>query len=136
MRNSMKRQPINWLALPTAIAATFALATLAAADVQTPLASTVTVSGSSGQTQTECGYTSGAPAQVVVVNQPTPLRFKVQGQGQPTLWIQGPVERCVMADGFSGGNIEVPGVWQQGTYSVYVGNQATDQPYTLSIIPE
>jgi hypothetical protein len=128
--------PIKWSVIPTAIAATLATATLAFADVQTPLSAPVTVSGNSGQVQSQCGFISNTPAQVVVVNQPTPLRFKVQGQGQPTLWIKGPVDRCVMADSFSGGSIEVPGVWQQGTYSVYVGNQVSDQPYTLSIIPE
>ncbi len=137
MTNAIKN--MNWsrlfTALPAAIAATLTT-TVALADVQTPLASPVTVSGNSGQVQSQCGFISNTPAQVVVVNQPTPLRFKVQGQGQPTLWIQGPVDRCVMADSFSGGNIEVPGIWQQGTYSVFVGNQVSDQPYTLSIIPE
>lgn len=129
---------INWMLVPTAIAATLAMITLASAEtVQTPLSAPVTVSGTSGQVQSQCGFNAGVPTQVIVVNQPTPLSFKVQSQGQPTLWIQGPVERCVMADGTSGGNIEAPGVWQPGTYSVYVGNQAQDgQPYTLSIIPE
>ena len=131
-------KPIDrWMLLPTAIAATFAMATLAAAEVQTPLAAAVTVSGSSGQVQSQCGFIANAPSQVVVVNQATPLRFTVQGQGQPTLWIRGPVERCVMADGYSGGKIEVPGIWEKGTYSVYVGNQVqAGQPYQLSIIPE
>jgi hypothetical protein len=133
----MKRS-IDWMLIPTALAATLALTSVASADtVQTPLAAAVTVSGSSGQTQSQCGFNAGSPTQVVVVNQPTPLRFKVQSQGQPTLWITGPVERCVMTDGSAGGNIEVPGVWQPGTYSVYVGNQVQGgQPYTLSIIPE
>jgi hypothetical protein len=133
----MKRS-IDWMLVPTALAATLALTSVASANtVQTPLAAAVTISGSSGQTQSQCGFNAGSPTQVVVVNQPTPLRFKVQSQGQPTLWITGPVERCVMADGSAGGSIEVPGVWQPGTYSVYVGNQAQGgQPYTLSIIPE
>lgn len=129
----MKR--INWTIIPTTLAATLALITVAMADtVQTPLASTVTVSGSSGQVESECGFNAGAPTQVVVVNQPTPLRFKLDGQGQPTLWIKGPVTRCVMTPGSS---IEVPGVWGQGTYSVFVGNRDQgSHPYTLSIIPE
>ena len=131
------RRVNNWMPLPTAIAATLAMAAMAVAQVQTPLASEVMVSGSSGQVQSQCGFIANAPSQVLVVNQPTPLRFRVQGQGQPTLWIRGPVERCVMADGFSGGKIEVPGIWQPGTYSVYVGNQAqAGQSYQLSIIPE
>lgn len=132
----MKRR-INWMLVPTAFAATLAIATMASAQIQTPLPSPVTVSGNSGQVQSQCGFNAGTPAQVLVVNQPTPLRFKLQGEGRPTLWITGPVDRCVMADDFAGGNIEVPGLWQQGTYSVYVGNQTQgNHSYTLSIIPE
>jgi hypothetical protein len=137
----MKRS-INWMHVPTAIAATLAIVTTAivtaaSAEVQTPLASAVTVSGNSGQVRSQCGFNAGAPTQVLVVKQPTPLRFAVQSQGQPTLLITGPVDRCIMADARAGGKIEVPGVWQPGTYSVYVGNQVQGgQPYTLSIIPE
>lgn len=130
----MKRS-INWTIVPTAIAATFAMITMAAADtLKTPLTSAVTVSGNSGQIQSECGYNSGAPAQVVIVDQPTPLRFTLQGDGQPTLWIKGPVNRCVMTPGSA---IDVPGVWAQGSYSIFVGNQSQgNYTYTLSISPE
>ncbi len=127
----------RWMALPAAMLASLATAALAAAEVRTPLSSPDRTSGSSGQVQSQCGFITDAPSQVVVVDQPTPLRFKVQSQGQPTLWIRGPVDRCIMADDSAGGNIEVPGVWAQGTYSVYVGNQVqSGQPFTLSIIPE
>jgi hypothetical protein len=131
----MKR-PVRWLAIPAALSALFALTPAAQSNpVQTPLATPVTVTGSSGGSQSsQCGFISGSPTQVVVVSQPTSLRFKLQGQGQPTLLIQGPVNRCVMADQFSGGVIEVPGVWEQGTYSVFVGDRTqTSHPYTLSI---
>lgn len=131
----MTRQ-MNWLAFPTAVAATFAVATIAYSNpVQTPLASPVTVTGSSGGAQqSDCGFISGTPSQVIVVNEPTPLRFKLQSQGQPTLWITGPVDRCVMA---AGSSIELPGVWEQGTYSVYVGDLSQgSHPFTLSITQE
>lgn len=131
----MKR-PVRWLAIPAALAALFSPVPAAHSNpVRTPLAAPVTVTGSSGGSQSsQCGFIPGSPTQVVVVNQPTSLRFKLQGQGQPTLLIQGPVNRCVMADQFSGGMIDVPGVWQQGTYSVFVGDRAqTSHPYTLSI---
>lgn len=134
----MKRKR-NWLVFPTAFAATLAIATIAHSNpVQTPLASPVTVNGSSGGGQSsQCGFISNMPSQVIVVNQPTALRFKLQGQGQPTLWITGPVDRCVMADGLSNGEIELPGVWEPGTYSVYVGDLAQgSHPYTLSITQE
>lgn len=133
----MKRR-LNWM-IPIGIAALLATALPARSNpIQTPLASPVTVTGSSGGSQaSQCGYLPGSPSQVVVVSQPTPLRFRLQGQGQPTLWITGPVNRCVMADSFSGGNIEIPGVWEQGTYSVYVGDLSqSGHPYTLSITQE
>jgi hypothetical protein len=134
---NMKR--INWMLIPTALATTLAIATAAHGNpIQTPLSSVMTVTGNSGGSQSsQCGFIAGAPNQVIVVNQPTPLRFKVQSQGQPTLWITGPVNRCVMADNYSGGAIEVPGVWQQGTYSVFVGDRTQgSHPFTLSISPE
>lgn len=126
----------NWLAFPTAMAATFAVATIAYSNpVQTPLASPVTVTGNSGGAQqSDCGFIAGSPSQVIVVNQPTPLRFQLQSQGQPTLWITGPVDRCVMG---TGGSIELPGVWEQGTYSVYIGDLGQgSHPFTLSITQE
>ncbi|PSB22996.1 hypothetical protein C7B76_01735 [filamentous cyanobacterium CCP2] len=134
----MKRQ-INWFVFPTALAATLTIATTAHSNpVQTPLASPVTVNGSSGGGQSsQCGFISGTPSQVIVVNQPTALRLQLQGQGQPTLWITGPVNRCVMSDGLSNGELEVPGVWEAGTYSIYVGDLAQgSHPYTLSITQE
>jgi hypothetical protein len=132
------RRHNNWLIIPTALAATLAIATTANSNpVQAPLSSPITVRGSSGGSQSsQCGYISNTPSQVVVVNQPSPLRFQLQSQGQPTLWITGPVNRCVMADAYSEGKIDVPGVWAQGTYSVFVGERdQSSHPYTLSIAP-
>lgn len=130
---------IQWMIVPTALAATLAITTVAYSNpVQTPLSSPVTVAGSSGGGQSsQCGFIGNAANQVIVVSQPTPLRFTLESQGQPTLWITGPVNRCVMADGLSGGSIELPGVWQPGTYSVFVGdlNQGS-HPFTLSITQE
>ena len=129
----------KWMAVPTALAMTFSIAaTTHSSPVQTPLAAPITVEGNSGGAQSsQCGFIADSPTQVVVVAQPTPLRFKLQGQGQPTLWITGPVNRCVMADNYSGGTIEVPGVWQQGTYSVFVGDRTqSGHPFKLSISQE
>lgn len=133
----MKR--LNWMVIPTALAATFAVATVAHSNpIQTPLSAPVTVTGSSGGSQaSQCGFISSTPSQVIVVSQATPLRFKVvQAEGQPTLRITGPVNQCAMAEGSAGGTIEIPGVWQPGTYSVFVGDRAQGRyPYTLSISP-
>ncbi|HEY9625736.1 MAG TPA: hypothetical protein V6C84_00405 [Coleofasciculaceae cyanobacterium] len=134
----MKR--LNWLIFPSILATTFAIASAAIGNpIQTPLTSAVTVTGNSGGSQSsQCGFIAGTPSQVVVVSQTTPLRFKVvQGAGQPTLRITGPVNQCAMAEGSSGGTIEIPGVWQPGTYSVFVGDRAQGSyPFTLSISPE
>jgi len=134
----MKR--VNWLIFPSVLAGILAIAPIAHSNpIQTPLANAVTVTGNSGGSQSsQCGFISSTPSQVVVVSQPTPLRFKVvQGAGQPTLRISGPVNQCAMAEGSSGGTIEIPGVWQPGTYSIFVGDRAQGSyPYTLSISPE
>ncbi len=134
----MKR--VNWLIFPSVLATAFAIAPMAyGSPIQTPLANAITVTGNSGGSQSsQCGFISGTPSQVVVVSQPTPLRFKVvQGAGQPTLRISGPVNQCAMAEGSAGGTIEIPGVWQPGTYSVFVGDRAQGSyPFTLSISPE
>lgn len=135
----MKKRFINWMTIPTAIAMTMAIATsVYSTPVQTPLAAPLSISGNSGGSQaSQCGFIPTEPNQVIIVNQPSPLRIKLQGQGQPTLWITGPSNRCVMADASANGTIEVPGVWEQGTYSVFVGDMdQAGHPFTLSITQE
>ncbi|MCU0568647.1 MAG: hypothetical protein MUF49_18875 [Oculatellaceae cyanobacterium Prado106] len=125
--------------VPTAAAMTFAVDTAVYSNpVQTPIAAPLSLSGNSGGAQSsQCGFISAEPIQVLTVDQPTPLRFKLQAQGSPTLWITGPTNRCVMADTTSNGMIEVPGVWEPGTYSVFVGDMKQGSfPYTLSITQE
>ncbi|NJR39052.1 MAG: hypothetical protein HC781_09725 [Leptolyngbyaceae cyanobacterium CSU_1_4] len=134
----MKKR-FDWMTIPTAIAMTMAIATsVYSVPVQTPLTAPLSISGNSGGSQaSQCGFIPAEPNQVIVVNQPSPLRLTLQGQGQPTLWITGPSNRCVMADTNANGTIEVPGVWDQGTYSVFVGDMAqSGQPFTLSITQE
>jgi hypothetical protein len=135
------KSQFNWSIIPTAIALTLAISASAYSQpVQTPLRSPVVVNGNSGGNQASaCGNIAASPSQVVVVNQPTPLRFSVQGQGQITLLINGPNGRtqCVMADNFSNGTIQIPGVWPAGSYSVYVGDRSSGSHlYTLSITQE
>lgn len=129
----------DWMTIPTAMAMTMAIASsVYSIPVQTPLAAPLTISGNSGGSQaSQCGFIPTQPNQVLVVSQPSPLRIKLQGQGQPTLWITGPSNRCVMADAAANGTIEIPGVWEQGTYSVFVGDLAQgSHPFTLSITQE
>jgi len=132
----------TWVNVSATLVATLALAGVVQAQVVTPVSSPVVVRGNSGGTQSSsCGFIPGAPSQTVRISEPfAALRFQVQGQNTSTLMITGPGGRsqCARASDFSGGTIEVTGVWEQGTYSLFVGerNQGTGSPFTLSILPE
>jgi hypothetical protein len=99
------------------------------------------VTGTSGGSQKNkgCGMTNAKPNHVVRLDSNfNYLRFSVQSpspDGQPTLLIEGPNgSSCVQADRISGGSIQAPGYWEQGTYSIYIGDRAGRQnPYTLTI---
>jgi hypothetical protein len=93
---------------------------------------------SGGQKNSNCGYISQTPNQVVRVtaDKIDYLRLGVQSTtGEPTLLIDGPGGRfCVLADKASGDNPEISGVWLRGNYSVYVGDRTGGKhPYTLYI---
>lgn len=86
------------------------------------------------QASNGCGMIGAAPNYVVkLTSNFNYLRFTVQSAGQPTLLIQGPNgSSCVQA--VPGGKIEVPGYWEIGTYSIYIGDRAGGQhPYTFGI---
>ncbi len=107
---------------------------------QTPIQpNPLIVSGLSGGVRpTSCGFIPDNPTQVVRVTKPMAnLNFQVTGSGEPTLFISGPNGQsfCIPADSGSGGRIEVPGLWEQGNYSLFVGNRQTGNfPFTLSIV--
>lgn len=138
----MKRRPITQLgisALTTAFV--LSLASAALAQVRTPLSSDAVIQGNSGGAQeSSCGFI-GSMRQTVQVTEPfTALEFRVESSNSnstPTLLIQGPGGRsqCARADNFSGGAIEVSGVWEQGTYTLFVGepNSGTTNPVRLTI---
>ncbi|HEY9632730.1 MAG TPA: hypothetical protein V6D14_04960 [Coleofasciculaceae cyanobacterium] len=96
------------------------------------------VTGTSGGSQAAqgCGKVGATPNHVFNLSDNfNYLRFSVQSAGQPTLLIQGPNgSSCVQADSFSKGTIQLPGYWEKGSYSVYVGDRAEGQnAYTLSL---
>jgi hypothetical protein len=97
------------------------------------------LNGNSGGTvKSNCGNITTEPNQVIQVTEALPyLRLTIEGQGKPTLLIDGPGGRfCVMADSYSGGKPELSGYWQPGTYSLFVGELSPEKPsfsYTLSI---
>lgn len=88
--------------------------------------------GTSGGTKDsrDCGFIADAPNLQIQLSEPfTYLRFSVQGDGQPTLLIEGPGGR------FCGlGQPEISGFWKPGTYNIYVGDREKgNNPFTLSV---
>ncbi|MBD2664006.1 hypothetical protein B6N60_03611 [Richelia sinica FACHB-800] len=91
---------------------------------------------SGGNVASNCGNITDAPTQVIQVKESLPyLRLTVEGQGKPTLLIDGPGGRfCVLADNYTGGKPELAGFWQPGRYLVYIGELIPGKhKYTLSI---
>lgn len=86
-----------------------------------------------------CGFISQSPSQVINVTERIDyLRLRVQSNGgQPTLLVKGPSKGdqfCALADGLSSNNPEISGVWEPGTYYIYVGDRSGSRhPYTLNI---
>jgi hypothetical protein len=90
----------------------------------------------SGQNTLNCDSTPTRANWVISLAQPVPyLRFTIQSQGEPVLIIDGPGGRfCVLADNYSGENPEISGLWDTGTYNIYIGNSTPgDYSYTLQI---
>ena len=98
----------------------------------------VVVRGTSGgKESSDCGNIAATPSQIIQVTEALPyLRLQVKSQGEPTLLIEGPGGRrfCVLADTQGGESPEIAGYWEEGNYSLFVGDRAQGQhPYTLSI---
>jgi hypothetical protein len=134
------KSTLAWIVFPTACIATLIGAQTAwGGTVATPLNQAVVVEGQSGGSQASvCGNIPNAPHQQVQVTEAfTSLRFQVSSSPTSTLLVRGSdgQTHCVMADRYSGGTIELPGLWDPGQYSVFVGEQGGGQhPFTLSII--
>ena len=134
----------NWLVISTVMAISFAFTQVYAAE--TPVLEItpnfqpdpLVIRGTSGgDKSSDCGNIAATPNQIIQVTESLPyLRLSVESaKGEPTLLIDGPGGRfCVLSDSYSGGNPEIPGYWQAGKYSLYVGDRSQDQhPYSLSI---
>jgi len=110
----------------------------AAERVSTPLQNYQVSGMSSGSQQSSCGFI-GSPAMEVQVTEPiASLRFRASGGGALTLFVtNGQTQDCAMSDNLSGGAVELPGVWEQGTYAVYVGDRSGNaHSYQLSVTQE
>ncbi|HEY9673624.1 MAG TPA: hypothetical protein V6D11_19430 [Waterburya sp.] len=132
----------HWMVVPTALAMLFSSAGVVRSQALQLSPGfqpepTVVSGTSGGNTATQgCGMVSAQPNVVLTLDANfNYLRFNVQSSGQPTLLIKGPSGiSCVPADKLSGGNIQAPGYWEKGVYSIYIGDLTGGQnPYTLSI---
>lgn len=91
---------------------------------------------SNGKVPSNCGNITNQPSHILQVEKSLPnLRLTVEGEGKPTMLIDGPGGRfCVFADNYSANKPELSGFWQSGNYSVYIGNlSAGKYNYTLFI---
>ena len=106
--------------------------------IRAPLTSPIIISGTTGgEQQSPCGFISNRPShQLIVTESLVSLQFVLEAEGSPTLFIQNEQGRgeCVMSDRLSSGSIELPGAWEGGNYSVYVGDRnGENHSYRLSV---
>jgi len=138
----------NWMIVPSVLALVLLVLTGASAAQSSPpvieltpgfASDPLTFNGQAGgSTKTkDCGNISTTPNHVINMKQDFPyLRLRLQGGGKSTLLIQEPGgdRTCISADNFSRGQIESPGYWKRGVYSIYIGDRdSTRNTYTLSI---
>jgi hypothetical protein len=91
---------------------------------------------SGGTVNTDCGYISTTPSQVIEMTDSVPyLQLRVESEGQATLLIDGPGGRfCVLSNDDLKSKPKLSGYWTKGKYSVYIGELSKQNyNYTLSI---
>lgn len=103
-----------------------------------------TIQGNSGGPidSKNCGFVATTPSYTLALSERIDyMRMLVQANGgQPTLLVIGPKEEdsfCVLGDLNAGLNPEISGVWEAGTYNVYIGDRSGEQhQFTLKISTE
>jgi hypothetical protein len=86
-----------------------------------------------------CGFIPDSPSyKMNLATRIDYLRFTVEAAGgQPTLLVVGPNSDdsfCVLGDQGSGLKPEISGVWEAGSYQIYVGDRTQDRhKFTLSV---
>ena len=100
-----------------------------------------TIKGQSGGSidSQGCGFIAATPNHEMHIEQRIDyMRLTVQATGgQPTLLVLGPNlgdRFCVLGDEVSGLKPEISGVWEAGSYQIYVGDRIGEQyQFTLDI---
>ena len=103
-----------------------------------------TIRGNSGGPidSKNCGFVAATPSYTVSLSERMDyMRILVETNGgQPTLLIIGPKAEdsfCVLGDMNAGLKPEISGVWEPGTYQVYVGDRSGGRHrFTLNISTE
>ena len=133
--------PLTIVPLGLAISLLFSEASFAEApitEIKNPLQiDPIILTGMSGGTvNTDCGYISTTPSQVIEITDSVPyLQLRLESEGQATLLIDGPGGRfCVLSNDALKSKPQLSGYWTKGKYSVYVGDLSKQNyNYTLSI---
>lgn len=100
-----------------------------------------TIRGNSGGSVSSknCGFIAATPSHTISLSERVDyMKMLVQADGgKPTLLVIGPKNEdsfCVLGDLSAGLNPEISGVWEPGTYRVYVGDRSGEShQFTLSI---
>jgi hypothetical protein len=103
-----------------------------------------TIQGNSGGPidSKNCGFVATTPSYTLALSERIDyMRMIVQANGgQPTLLVIGPKQEdsfCVLGDLNAGLNPEISGVWEAGTYNVYIGDRSGERhQFTLQISTE
>jgi len=95
-----------------------------------------TVTGQTGgnQATANCGTIDTLPAVELRLTSPSYLKLQVASGGDPTLYIEGPLNLCVLYDKTAPQGLTTSGRWPAGDYRVFVGEKGGfSNPYTLTI---
>lgn len=101
------------------------LGTAVVAQALTPLDLPTAVRGLSGGTERtqSCGSIDSTPHAEIQLSQATYLKLSVTGGNDPTLYIEGPLNLCVLSDKSSTPSLQTSGRWPAGDYRVFVGEK-------------
>ncbi len=132
---------LGWLSIPMTFAAFLVISGTALSQSVAVVSGSqaVTLNGTSGGTKKDAscaGFIATSPNHVVQINDDSNLSFRLQGAASSTLLIMGDKGQNFCVQALANGKIEIPGRWNRGKYSVFVGdrNQGSN-PYTLLIEP-
>ncbi|NJL88104.1 MAG: hypothetical protein HC886_22460 [Leptolyngbyaceae cyanobacterium SM1_1_3] len=127
----------RWMIVPATAAALVSMTGVAFSQtvVQTPLQSATTVSLTSGGAQSSCGNFGNEALSLRITESFASVTVRVENpSADTTLYITGPNNFTECKRPNTQGVVEAPGVLNQGTYTVYVGDRAgNSQVHTVSV---